>query len=139
MSGAKLRQLEHLGVILVSLHSLLVGFLLFAVPQWTLEFAGWQPMADTFFPRQSGAFHFVVAAGYWVEYRRCGSINLLLIAKSTAVIFLLILNPWNAAWSVPFSGVADGLMLVGMAGVRFLAARAEGQTRPYFDARGPRR
>jgi len=126
------RRLEHLGVLLVSLHSLLVGFLLFVLPDWTLNFAGWGPMADTFFPRQSGAFHLVVALGYWAEYRRCGTINLLLIAKTTAVVFLLVLNPWRTAWSVPFSGVADGLMLAGMVAVRFLAARAAGRPRPFL-------
>ena len=106
--------LEKLGIILVALHSFLVGALLFFIPEWTLNFAGWQPMADLFFIRQSGAFHFVVAAGYLVEYRRCGSINLPVIAKTTAVVFLLVLSPWGEAWSVPFSGITDGLMLVGM-------------------------
>ena len=113
--------LERVGVGLVALHSLLVGALLFFVPEWTLAFAGWESMDNLFFIRQSGAFHFVVAAGYLVEYRRCGTINLLMIAKATAVVFLLVLNPWGEAWSIPFSGVSDGLMLVGMIGVRQLA------------------
>ncbi len=106
--------LEKLGIILVALHSLLVGALLLLIPEWTLNFAGWQPMDDLFFIRQSGAFHFVVAAGYLIEYWRHGTINLLVIAKSTAVIFLLVLSPWGEAWSVPFSGITDGMMLVGM-------------------------
>ena len=121
-------KLEGSGVILVCLHSLLVGCLLFFLPDWTLRFAGWDTVENTFFPRQSGAFHFVVAIGYYVEWRRCRSINLLLIAKSTAVIFLLVLNPWQEAWSVPFSGIADGLMLVGMFFVHRMAGR---------QARGP--
>ena len=108
------QKLETVGVTLVALHSLLVGVLLFAFPTWTLSFAGWQHQDSLFFPRQSGAFHFVAACGYLVEWRRCGSINLLVLAKSTAVVFLLLLNPWNEAWSVPFSGITDGLMLVGM-------------------------
>jgi hypothetical protein len=115
--------LEHVGVVLVVLHSLLVGSLLFFIPEWTLKFAGWNGLDNLFFPRQSGAFHFVVAVGYFVEYRKCESINLLLMAKSTAVVFLLVLNPWNDAWSVPFSGVADGLMLAGMFWVHRLARR----------------
>ncbi len=107
-------RLEKPGVILVALHSLLVGGLLLFIPHWTLNFAGWPAMDDVFFIRQSGAFHFVVAVGYLVEYWRCGTINLLIIAKSTAVVFLLVLSPWGEAWSVPFSGITDGLMLVGM-------------------------
>lgn len=106
--------LEKLGIILVALHSFLVGGLLLLIPVWTLNFAGWEPVDDLFFIRQSGAFHFVVAAGYLVEYWRNGSINLLIIAKVTAVVFLLVLSPWGEAWSVPFSGITDGLMLVGM-------------------------
>ncbi len=106
--------LEKLGIVLVALHSLLVGALLLFIPAWTLGFAGWEAVDDLFFVRQSGAFHFVVAAGYLVEYRGRGSINLLIVAKSTAVVFLLALSPWGEAWSVPFSGITDGLMLVGM-------------------------
>jgi hypothetical protein len=117
------RRLEAIGVVLVSLHSLMVGAMLFFIPAWTLKFAGWDQVDTLFFPRQSGAFHFVVAAGYFVEWRRCQSVNLLLMAKATAVIFLLVLSPWQEAWSVPFSGIMDGLMLVGMFVVHRLAVR----------------
>jgi len=124
MTGAfSWQKLEKLGVTLVTLHSLLVGALLFFIPEWTLNFAGWEPTDNLFFPRQSGAFHFVVAAGYFVEFRRCQSINLLMMAKTTAVVFLLVLSPWGEAWSVPFSGITDGLMLVGMVVVHNLAKR----------------
>ena len=124
------QKLETIGVTLVTLHSLLVGFLLFFIPQWTLNFAGWESVENLFFPRQSGAFHFVVAASYFVEYRRCGSINLLIIAKATAVVFLLVLNPWSEAWSVPFSGITDGLMLVGMVLVDRMAKRQAAKNPP---------
>lgn len=110
-------------MVLVCLHSLLVGALLVFIPEWTLRFAGFEGVDSLFFPRQSGVFHFVVAAGYYAEYRRCGSINLLVIAKTTAVVFLLVLNPWKEAWSVSFSGITDGLMLVGMILVRWMARR----------------
>jgi len=116
-------KLEHIGVLLVALHSCLVGFLLFFIPEWTLNFAGWEKMENVFFFKQSGAFHFVVALGYYVEYWRYKSINLLVIAKTTAVVFLLVLNPWGEAWSVPFSGITDGMMLVGMAFVHVMAKR----------------
>lgn len=122
------RKLETIGVVLVTLHSLLVGFLLFFIPEWTLKFAGWDGMENLFFPRQSGAFHFVVAAGYFVEWRRCGTINLLIMAKCTAVVFLLVLNPWHEAWSVPFSGITDGLMLVGMFFVHRMARKNDPQS-----------
>ena len=58
-------RLEKPGVILVALHSLLVGGLLLFIPDWTLKFAGWPAMDDVFFIRQSGAFHFVWRWGIW--------------------------------------------------------------------------
>lgn len=48
----------------------------------------------------------------------------MLMAKGVAVVFLLIMSPWKEAWSVPFSGVFDGLMLVGMFFVHRMANRA---------------
>ncbi|MEN8008016.1 MAG: hypothetical protein ABFS42_13435 [Candidatus Krumholzibacteriota bacterium] len=105
---------EAVGVALVVLHSLVLGVMLIFLPGWTLEFAGFDGPDDYFFPRQSGAFHIVVALGYALEYRRSRGITLILLAKFTAVVFLLLLSPWDKAWSVPFSGIADGLMLVGM-------------------------
>ncbi len=108
------QRLEMAGVALVVLHSLLVGVLLIFLTGWTLEFAGFDHSVNYFFPRQSGVFHIVVAIGYALEYRRSRGITLILLAKFTAVVFLLMLSSWHEAWSVPFSGIADGLMLVGM-------------------------
>ena len=117
-------RLETVYVFLVSLHSLLIGVGLIVATDWILDFAGWEEVQHNFFPRQSGAFHMVLALGYWVEHRRHGTIFLMVLAKSAAVIFLLVMSPWKEAWSVPFSGVADGLMLVGMWVVNRQARRA---------------
>ena len=117
------QRLEAWGVFLVVLHSLLVGILLIFLTGWTLEFAGFEHTGNFFFPRQSGAFHIVIAIGYAVEYRRSRGITLILLAKFTAVVFLLMLSSWNEAWSVPFSGITDGLMLVGMAIIHGQAGR----------------
>ena len=43
-----------------------------------------------FFPRQAGAFHFVVAAVYLVEYFRYRGVLLLVMTKSIAVVFLFL-------------------------------------------------
>jgi hypothetical protein len=115
------RRLETVGVLLVSLHSLLIGMGLMVATDWILDFAGWGHVDHLFFPRQSGVFHVIVAVGYWWEHRRHGTIFLMILAKSAAVVFLLVMSPWKEAWSVPFSGIADGLMLVGMLVVHRLA------------------
>ena len=117
------KKLEQWGVVLVALHSFLVCSLMVFFPQWMLKFAGWKNVDYVFFIKQSGAFHFVVAMGYLLEYWRYRSIGLLVIAKSTAVVFLLALSPWADAWAISFSGITDGLMLVGMVVVHLMAKR----------------
>lgn len=118
------RKLERLGVILVALHSLLIGICLMVATDWILTFAGWGHVDHLFFPRQSGVFHVIIAAGYWWEYRRHGTIGLLVLAKCCAVVFLLVMSPWKEAWSVPFSGITDGLMMVGMLVVHRMVHRS---------------
>ncbi|HPF69428.1 MAG TPA: hypothetical protein PLQ13_02060 [Candidatus Krumholzibacteria bacterium] len=117
------RRLEGFALAAVALHSYAVGAMLLFVPAWTLRFAGWGEPGDLFFPRQSGAFHFVVATAYAWEWLRHRTVTLLLMTKAVAVVFLLVLNPWRSAWSVPFSGVFDGLMLAGMAWLDVMARR----------------
>ena len=118
-----MKRLESLGVLLVALHSLIIGLMLIFATEWVLGFAGWAHVDHMFFPRQSGAFHIILAVAYYWEYRKHGTIRLILLAKTTAVVFLLIMSPWKEAWSVPFSGVFDGLMLAGMALVHKLALK----------------
>ena len=115
--------LEKLGVFLVALHSFLIGLMLIFATARILGFAGWEEVPRLFFPRQSGVFHIILAVGYLWEYRRHGTIGLMLMAKTVAVVFLLIMSPWKEAWSVPFSGIFDGLMLVGMAFIHRMASR----------------
>lgn len=112
------RRLERWLVVLIALHSYAVGLMLMAFTEWTLRFAGFGEVEPLFFVRQAGVFHLVVATGYLLEYRASGSVTLMIAAKATAVIFLLLANPWGIAWSVPFSGIADGLMAVAVLVVR---------------------
>jgi hypothetical protein len=112
---------ERILIILIALHSIIVGVMLLVFPEWAVEFAGWSGADPIFFIRQAGAFHFVLAAGYLVEYSRTQTITLLLIAKTTAFVFLVggsVLS--DTPWSVWFSGIADGAMAL----VAFLVHRA---------------
>lgn len=102
---------ERLLIILIALHSFIVGLMLLFAADWAVRFAGWAGADPIFFIWQAGAFHFVLATGYLVEYSRTQTISLLLIAKTTAFVFLiggslLVETPW----SVWFSGFADGAM-----------------------------
>jgi len=112
---------ERILIILISLHSFIVGLMLLFAADWAVRFAGWAGADPIFFIWQAGAFHFVLAAGYLVEYSRTQTISLLLIAKTTAFVFLiggslLVETPW----SVWFSGFADGAMAL----TAFLVHRA---------------
>ena len=102
---------ERILIFLISLHSFIVGIMLMFFADWAVRFAGWSGADPIFFIWQAGAFHFVLAAGYLVEYSRSGTVSVLLIAKTTAFVFLLggsVLH--DTPWSVWFSGFADGAM-----------------------------
>ena len=112
---------ERILIFLISLHSIIVGLMLLFAADWAVRFAGWAGADPIFFIWQAGAFHFVLATGYLVEFSRSQTISLLLIAKTIAFVFLiggslLVETPW----SVWFSGLADGAMAL----VAFLVHRA---------------
>jgi putative Ca2+/H+ antiporter (TMEM165/GDT1 family) len=102
--------------VLVALHSLGVGVALLIFTDWSVALGGWDRTVPRFFARQAGVFHLIVACGYLLEYLRYRGIGLLVLAKSTAVVFLLsiaILGS-NVPWVVPFSEVGDGLIAVAV-------------------------
>ena len=102
---------EWLLIVLVALHSAIIGVVFILAPNWTMQFGGWERIEPVFFGRQAGAFHIVLAAGYLMEFACYRGIRLIVIAKSIAFVFLLvytILDP--LPWAVPTSGVLDGLM-----------------------------
>ena len=102
---------EKILISLISLHSFIVGIMLMFFAEWAVRFAGWHGADPIFFIWQAGAFHFVLATGYLVEHYRWRSISLLVIAKTTAFVFLVggsLLA--ETPWSVWFSGFFDGAM-----------------------------
>ena len=108
-------------IILIALHSIIVGVMLLFFAEWAIDFAGWSGADPVFFIWQAGAFHFVLASGYLVEYSRTQTITLLLIAKTIAFVFLIggsLLT--DTPWSVWLSGLADGAMAL----TAFLVHRA---------------
>ena len=112
---------ERVLIILIALHSIIIGIMLLVFPEWAVLFAGWQGAEPVFFIRQAGVFHFALAAGYLVEYFRWRSISLLLIAKTIAFVFLIggtLIT--DVPWSVWLSGLADGSMALAA----FLVHRA---------------
>ena len=102
---------EWLLIILVALHSAIIGVVFILAPNFTMQFGGWERIEPVFFGRQAGAFHIVLAAGYLMEFAKYRGVRLILIAKSFAFVFLLIYTIIDPLpWAVPASGVIDGLM-----------------------------
>jgi len=116
---------ERILIYLISLHSVIVGLMLLFAADWAVRFAGWAGADPIFFIWQAGAFHFVLATGYLLEYSRSQTVSLLLVAKTFAFVFLLggsLLT--QTPWSVWFSGFADGAMAL----TAFLVHRAVTKT-----------
>jgi len=110
-----LATLERALVVLIALHSLVVGLFLTFATGWGARFGGFPSPVPLFFPRQAGAFHFVVAAIYLVEYFRYRGVGLLVMTKSIAVAFLFLTSVFDSVpWLVPLSGVGDSLMAVAV-------------------------
>jgi len=124
-SGLPWDKIERWLVVLIALHSYAVGFFLLFLPRWGASFGGFGEVQPLFFARQAGIFHFVVATGYLLEYLRHRGVSLMLTAKGTAVLFLVVMafvEP--AAWCLPLSAVGDATM-----GLAVLCVRRAARTR----------
>jgi hypothetical protein len=125
VNAASRRRLETVLVLLVTLHTLVVGSLLLFAARWAVVFGGWGEVTPLFFPRQGGAFHFAVAFGYLHEHFRHRGIALMVATKTIAFVFLtgaVLLD--HVPWAVGVSGVLDGAMAVAVLAVHRWAARA---------------
>lgn len=121
VEGAK--RLLSAWVLLVAAHSYGVGaFLLFATA-WGARFGGFGEVSPLFFARQAGIFHFVIATAYLVERFVHGGVVILLMAKATAVVFLVAVWLLGVdAWSIPLSAAGDAAMGIAT----FVLARRAG-------------
>jgi hypothetical protein len=98
-------------IILVALHSLIIGAAFFSGPNLLIRFGGWERIDPVFFAYQAGAFHVALASAYLIEYFKYRGVTVMLAAKSIAFVFLLVTPIFvPVPWAVPFSGVADGAM-----------------------------
>ncbi len=119
------KRLERLVVWAFTAHTLVIGVMLVFFTRFGLDFGGYPPHASLFFPRQGGAFHFVVGAGYLIEYRRHGTVTLMVLAKCLATVFLLGESIADTVpWVVPVSGITDGAMAAIVAWVHARAVRS---------------
>ena len=98
-------------VVLVAVHSYAVGAFLLFLTEWGARFGGFGDVSPLFFARQAGVFHFVIATTYLVEWFVHRGVIVMLLAKASAVVFLLAIWAGGAdAWSVPLSAAGDAFM-----------------------------
>ena len=97
-------------VLLVALHSVGVGLGLLLMPGLAVTIGGFPEQSTLFFMHQGGVFHLVIAGAYWMEYRRHGTVSLMVFAKTVATVFLTISWLSGAPWLVGASALGDGLM-----------------------------
>ena len=111
---------EALLVLLIALHSIGVGILLLFGSHWALRLGGWAESDSFFFVQQGGVFHLIIAVLYLLDYFRHDSILPIVIAKSSAVVFLIAMRASGEPALVLVSALVDALMLVAVVSVRFL-------------------
>ena len=107
----RLEALERALVLLIALHSVVVGLFLTFATDWGARFGGFPSPVPLFFPRQAGAFHFVVAASTSWSTFGTGECSSSVMTKSIAVVFLGLTTLLDhVPWLVPLSGLGDLLM-----------------------------
>ncbi len=120
-SRLDLPRIEDLLILMITVHSVTVGVFLLFFTRWGVAFGGWQDLHLTFFARQAGVFHFVVAIGYLGGVRD-GSIGI--TTEVAAVVTFL-------AGAVAGLGALTIATAVGVATTALLAAKP--YTRAFVD------
>lgn len=102
-------------LILVCLHSFMVGVGLIFMPGKLMPFFGLAVPVEKFFQVQGGIFHIVMAIAYFIAAlwydRNKGLILFIILSKFLATVFLFSFYFLvEMAWIILFSGIADCLM-----------------------------
>ena len=126
-----IRRLEIILISLIALHSTLLGAGMLFWPGWTLELFGWDYHGAMFFPAQTGIFLLLFAAAYLTSIWHQQLVWLIIVSKSTAVVFLLsqyyLLGP-AAPMTIPVAALLDGLMGTAVIIITALKARSNRTT-----------
>lgn len=108
-------KLLSLFLLLVALHSFLVGVGLIVFPPALMEFFGYGVCTERFFPSQGGVFHIAMAVGYAMAAYNLKRYECLIIfsiiVKFMATVFLFVyFFLVSSIWLVILSGISDFLM-----------------------------
>ncbi len=115
------RRLENIIILLISLHSLILGVAMLFQPARMLQLSGWEYDGPLFFPAQSGLFLLLSAGVYFASVRHRKLLWFILASKTAAVAFLLAeyLIIVDAPLSMLIAALLDGLMAAIIAAIIF--------------------
>ena len=77
-------------VLLVGLHSVVLGLLLLFLPLWTLGLMGFGDPGPPFFPSQAGIFLLILGVCYLLALREPALVRVIVVSKAFAVAFLAV-------------------------------------------------
>lgn len=111
--------LHRLVVLLVGIHSCVLGLLMLLLPRFTLGLMGYGEPGDLFFPSQSGIFLLILGACYLLALREPALETVIVVSKALAVAFLAVHAAFLGAPPVIWAAAAgDGAMLAAVLGTR---------------------
>lgn len=102
-------------LVLVAIHTLAFGLTLIAQPAVLMDFAGFNPDCDHFFPAQGGVFHLLMFVVYLMGATHIEKYHLFIVfsifVKAVATFFLMMYCfIAEFKWVIFLSGIGDGVM-----------------------------
>jgi hypothetical protein len=102
-------------LVLVAIHTLAFGITLIAQPAVLMNFAGFNPDCDHFFPAQGGVFHLLMFVVYLMGATHIEKYHLFIVfsifVKAVATFFLIMYCfIAEFKWVIFLSGIGDGVM-----------------------------
>jgi hypothetical protein len=102
-------------LVLVAIHTLAFGITLIAQPAVLMNFAGFNPDCDHFFPAQGGVFHLLMFVVYLMGATHIEKYYYFIVfsifVKAVATLFLTIYCfAAEFKWMIFLSGISDGVM-----------------------------
>jgi hypothetical protein len=99
----------------VAAHSILMGLALISQPAILMQWSGFKPGYEHFFPAQGGVFHLLMAVAYSLGAADSQKYHFLIvysvIVKAVATVFLLLYCfTAEFKWIILVSGIGDGVM-----------------------------
>ena len=110
-----LRKMISYFLMILAVHSCVVGFCLIFLPASMLPFFGFDAYPGNFFRAQGGVFHIIMSVIYAIAAINIEKYQILItitiVAKLIATFFLLTYYfAINNIWTILFSGIVDFLM-----------------------------